>query len=142
MENLEEIGFTYESSNKRNAVRVDTHGYPLVFHIDRETRFNCTDLSFTGCSLGDTPQYELNTSMKFIVTYKGKKIGALIAKMVYARTESTSWQFIKTQESVQEFIEKFVLEVQKVELKKEAEKRLAEKEAEFLAQEDDDLEPK
>lgn len=141
MENVEEIGFTYESSNKRNAVRVDTHGYPLVFHIDRETRFNCIDLSFTGCSLADTPQYELNTSMKFVVTYKGKKVGALIAKMVYAREESTSWQFTKTQESVQEFVEKFVLEVQKVELKKEAEKRLAEKEAAFLAQDDDELDP-
>ena len=141
MENVEEIGFTYESSNKRNAVRVDTHGYPLIFHIDRETRFNCIDLSFTGCSLADTPQYELNTTMKFIVTYKGKKIGALIAKMVYARKEATSWQFTKTQESVQEFVEGFVLEVQKVELKKEAEKRLAEKEAEFLAQDDDDLNP-
>ncbi|EAQ64154.1 hypothetical protein MED121_00940 [Marinomonas sp. MED121] len=142
MENVEEIGFTYESSNKRNAVRVDTHGYPLVFHIDSETRFNCTDLSFTGCSLADTPQYELDTLVKFVVTYKGKKVGALIGKMVYARPESTSWQFTKTQEKVQEFIEKFVLQVQKIELKKEAEKRRAEKEAEFLAQDDDDLEPK
>lgn len=141
MENVEEIGFTYESSNKRNAVRVDTHGYPLVFHIDKDTRFNCIDLSFTGCSLADTPQYELDSIMKFIVTYKGKKVGALIAKMVYARAEATSWQFTKTQESVQEFVEKFVLEVQKIELKKEAEKRRAEKEAEFLAQDNDDLEP-
>ena len=141
MENVEEIGFTYESSNKRNAVRVDTHGHSLVFHIDKDTRFNCIDLSFTGCSLADTPQYELDSIMKFIVTYKGKKVGALIAKMVYARAEATSGQFTKTQESVQEFVEKFVLEVQKIELKKEAEKRRAEKEAEFLAQDNDDLEP-
>lgn len=141
MENVEEIGFTYESSNKRNAVRVDTHGYPLVFHIDRENRFNCIDLSFTGCSLADTPQYELETSMKFVVTYKGKKVGALIAKMVFARENATSWQFTKTQEELQNFVEKFVLEVQKIELKKQSEKRLAEQEAEFLAQDDDDLTP-
>jgi len=141
MENVEEIGFTYESSNKRNAVRVDTHGYALVFHIDRDTRFDCTDLSFTGCSLADTPPYELETTKKFVVTYKGKKVGALIGKMVFARGNSTSWQFTKTQENLQDFVEKFVLEVQKIELKKQSEKRLAEEEAEFLAKDDDSLDP-
>ena len=132
MEKVQGIGFTYESSNKRHAVRVDTQHHRLVFHKDSHENYTCSDLSFAGASLVGTSKYKLGTSVKFILTHKGKKIGALIAKITQINNNTSSWKFTKMQPQVKDFIEYLVLDVQKTQLKEASEKRKIEEEAQLL----------
>lgn len=132
MEKVQGIGFTYESANKREAVRVDTQHHRLVFHKDSHENYTCSDLSFSGASLVGTSKYEVGVSIKFILTYKGKKVGSLIATLTKLKGNSTSWKFTKMQPQVKDFIENLVLEVQKTQLKEASERRKIEEEARIL----------
>lgn len=132
MEKVHGIGFTYESSNKRHAVRVDTQRHKLVFHKDSTEHYTCWDLSFSGASLVGTSKYKTGSSVKFILTHKGKKVGALIAKITQINHNTSSWKFTKMQPQVKDFIESLVLEVQKAELKEASEKRKIKEEAQLL----------
>ncbi|TBR42154.1 hypothetical protein CBF23_007660 [Marinomonas agarivorans] len=132
MEKVQGIGFTYESANKRDAVRVDTLHHRLVFHKDSHENYTCSDLSFSGASLVGTSKYQIGTSVKFILTYKGRKVGSLIASITQLKGNSSSWKFVKMQPQVKDFIENLVLEVQKSELKQASEKRKVEEEAKLL----------
>ena len=136
MEKVQGIGFTYESSNKRKAVRVDTQHHRLVFHKDKHENYTCSDLSISGASLVGTSTYEVSTSIKFILTYKGKKIGALIASLAKINQNSSSWKFTKIQPQVKEFIESLLLDIQKNDLKAASEKRKIEQEARLLGLDD------
>lgn len=133
MDKIQGIGFSYEpSKNKRQAVRVDMQNYRLVFHRDNTESYNCLDLSFTGTSLNGPAKYKVGESVKFVLSYKGKKVGVLIAQLAKIHNGSTSWKFLKMQSQVKNFIETLVLKVQKDELKEASEKRKAEEEAQLL----------
>jgi hypothetical protein len=60
----------------------------------------------------------------FLLHYDNHLIGNLEAKCIYQVGTKTGWQFLQKDESVDYFIETFVLDVQKKHLREAKEKRI------------------
>ncbi|ADZ91329.1 PilZ domain-containing protein [Marinomonas mediterranea] len=117
----------YESSERRNAVRVEPLGCTLQFSNDGN-KFQCVDISVNGVALSltndpPTPLPKNGALTAFIVDQDGIVIGKVVARKIYQQNERSGWAFIQAEERVLTFVEELVLETQKAVLRQASSER-------------------
>ncbi|TDO96806.1 hypothetical protein [Marinomonas balearica] len=111
----------YESSERREAVRVIPNGCSVQFS-NNENTFRCMDISVSGVALSltsdsTTPLPQNGSLTAFIVDRDEIIIGKVIARKIYQQEERSGWAFIQAEERVLTFVEELVLETQKIALR-------------------------
>ncbi|WP_067218706.1 PilZ domain-containing protein [Marinomonas gallaica] len=130
--------FEYQSSERRNAVRVIPKGHTLTFD-GGIYKLDCVDISVDGVALASDLDLaiEAGEQIAFIMDENDRVIGQVKAKLIYKKPGRSGWMFTAIEEQVSEFIDELVLETQKSVLRTAASTRREEQEKIILDQEDE-----
>ncbi|SBT19043.1 PilZ domain protein [Marinomonas gallaica] len=130
--------FEYQSSERRNAVRVIPKDHTLTFDQGKY-KFGCIDISMDGVALASDLDLAIQEGeqVAFILDENDRIIGQVKAKLIYKKPDRSGWAFTAIEDQVSEFIDELVLETQKSALRAAASTRRIEQEKAILDEDDE-----